>query len=385
MTDDLLARTEDLLATLVGFPSISAESNLPLIHWVRAYLADHGVESTLLVSPDGTKANLLATVTPGDRPGVVLSGHTDVVPVAGQDWHSDPFTLVRHADRLTGRGTADMKGFLAVSLALVPLIQAAPEAPPVHLAFSYDEEVGCLGAPPLARAVAALPLRPWLVLVGEPTGMHVIHAHKGKFAQEVRIRGRAAHSSRTPDGVNAVEVAAALIGQLARMEATQRREGPFDPGCEPAWSTVHTGPIAGGTVLNIVPDHCTFSYEIRPLPGVDARAMADSLKTWAAETLLPAMHAVDPATGIDWIDLVDFPGLNIPAESEVVSTLLALTGDNAPGRVSFGTEAGVYAAHDLPTLVCGPGHIEQAHRPDEYVTPEQLQRCLTLLRRLLRA
>ena len=373
----------DMIRRLVSFDTTSRNSNLELIHWVRDYLDGHGVRSELMFDATGTKANLFATVGPADKPGVMLSGHTDVVPVDGQDWHSDPFAATSKDGRLYGRGTSDMKSFLAIALAMVPAFKTAGLRQPIHLALSYDEEVGCLGGRQLAQVLARAPVKPRACIVGEPTEMQVIVGHKGKKSWHVHVHGHECHSSLTHTGVNAVEVAAELVAALKAMAREKRERGPFDPDFTPPYSTIHTGTIRGGTALNIVPKDCSFEFEVRNLPFDDPDAVMARLQALAAEKLLPEMHAVNPATGIDYEFRAEFPALSTPADAGVTQMARALSGANATARVAFGTEAGLYAEAGVPTIVCGPGSIDQAHKPDEFIALEQISQCETFMRRLI--
>jgi acetylornithine deacetylase len=372
-----------MLARLVAFDTTSRNSNLALMDFVRAWLDGHGIASELVHDETGRKANLFATIGPADRPGLILSGHTDVVPVDGQDWSTDPFTLTPREGRLHGRGTCDMKGFVAVILALVPEIKALPLAAPVHLALSYDEEVGCIGVRRLIATLEGRAARPFACVVGEPTEMAVIRAHKGKISLRARVRGFECHSSLAPRGVNAVEYAARLIVKLNEIGARIAAAGPFDPEFDIPFTTVHTGVIAGGTALNIVPRDCWFDFEFRHLPVHDPHALLDELKRHAAEELEPRMRAVQPDTGITWQDLSSFPGLATDDAAPVVTLAKAAAGRNASGKVAFGTEAGLFSAAGIPTVICGPGSIDQAHKPDEFVAAEQIASCERFVRRMV--
>ena len=370
--------TVEILGNLVGFDTTSRHSNLQLIEWIRDYLAWHGVESLLIGHEDGSRANLYATIGPQDRGGLMLSGHTDCVPVEGQHWSSAPFVLTARGQRLVGRGTADMKGFIAVALAAVPALKAAPLRRPVHLALSYDEEVGMVGAKRIARYLSDLPVRPDSCVVGEPTGMDVVVAHKGKLAMTCEVTGLDAHSALTHKGVNAIEMAAELITYLSTMGARLRKHGPMDPAFDPPYTTVHTGTIEGGIALNVVPGKCRFAFEFRNLPGVDAGALLAELQVYADQHLLPGMRAVHSGAGFKWTPLVTYPGLDSADQTPFFRTMQSVCGCRVSGRgskVSFGTEAGLFHALGIPTIVCGPGHIEQAHKPDEFISTEQLELC----------
>ncbi|MCC7274752.1 MAG: acetylornithine deacetylase [Alphaproteobacteria bacterium] len=372
-----------MIERLVAFDTTSRNSNLALIEWIRGYLADHGIAAELFFDDDGRKANLFATIGPADRGGVMLSGHTDVVPIDGQEWSTDAFRVTEKDGRLYGRGTTDMKSFVAVALAMVPRFAAARLATPVHLAFSYDEEVGCLGVRRMIDAVAARPIRPTACIVGEPTGMQVVVAHKGKLSYRCDVRGFECHSSICHTGVNAVEAAAEVVVRLKRIGRRLREEGPHDPAFDPPYTTVHTGVVAGGTALNIVPKDCFVEFEFRHLPGADPRALLAEVRDYAETVLLPEMRAVRADTGFTWTEMSSFPGLGTPEDAPVVELARALSGANRTGKVAFGTEAGLFEAAGIPTVVCGPGSIDQAHKPDEFVALDQVAACEAFLGRLI--
>ncbi len=372
-----------MIRKLVSFDTTSRNSNLQIIDFIRDYLASLGVESRLVHDETGKKANLYATLGPQDKPGIALSGHTDVVPIDGQEWSTDPWKIVERDGKLYGRGTCDMKSFVAIALAMVPDFLAKPLKTPIHLVFSYDEEVGCVGVRRLIHLLKELPVRPRAVIVGEPTDMRVIVAHKGKKSIRCHVRGFECHSSLAPHGVNAIEYAAELIAQLNRMGRRIAKEGPFDEDFDVAHTTVHTGVIQGGTALNIVPKDCHFDFEFRYLPGVDPEALYTELRRYAEQELLPAMRKIAPDTGFSWEDLSSFPGLDIPEESEVVVLAKSLAGANSVRKVAFGTEAGLFQQAGMPTIICGPGSIDQAHKPNEFVSLEQLSLCEDFLRRLI--
>lgn len=376
------ATSLDLLERLVAFPTVSRDSNLALIGFIRDYLAGHGVASELFLNAEGTKANLFATLGPSDRGGVVLSGHTDVVPVDGQAWTRDPFRLSESEGRLYGRGTADMKGFIASVLAAVPAILAQPLRLPVHLAFSYDEEVGCLGVRSLLDALAQRPNRPRLCLIGEPTELRPVLGHKGKLAMRCQVHGAACHSAYAPQGVNAIEYAARLIGHLGEIGEELARPEHHDPRFDPPYSTVQTGLIEGGRALNIVPAECRFDFEVRALPGFDAQQVATRLDRYAQAELVPRMQAVQPGTGIRFEPLGSYPGLATDAASEAAELVALISGSRDFGTVAFGTEGGLFHEAGIPTVVCGPGSMDQGHKPDEFVTLAQLEACDAMLLRL---
>ncbi|VVQ12801.1 Acetylornithine deacetylase [Pseudomonas fluorescens] len=376
------ASSRDLLERLVSFPTVSRDSNLELIRFIEAYLAGHGVQSELFFNEEGTKANLFATIGPLKSGGVVLSGHTDVVPVEGQAWTVDPFRLTEKEGRLYGRGTADMKGFIASVLAAVPVFVRRPLLAPVHLAFSYDEEVGCLGVRPMLAELRKRPEKPRLCLIGEPTELKPVLGHKGKLAMRCEVRGAACHSAYAPYGVNAIEYAAQLIGRLGAIGAELAHPDHHDERFDPPFSTVQTGVIKGGRALNIVPAECEFDFEVRALPDFDAQEVANQLQVYAEKQLLPKMRAVQPDTDIRLRPLSAYPGLATSPESEAARLLAHLSGSSAFGTVAFGTEGGLFDQAGIPTVVCGPGSMDQGHKPDEFIALEQLNGCDAMMIRL---
>lgn len=378
------AASLDMIRRLIGHDTTSRLSNLDLIEDVRAYLAGLGVDAVLVHDETGTKANLYATIGPQDRPGICLSGHTDVVPVDGQNWSSDPFTLTESEGRLYGRGTSDMKSFLAVALAFAPDMARAKLKTPIHFALSYDEEVGCLGVRRLIAMLNDAPVKPAAVIVGEPTSMQVITAHKGKKSYRATVRGLAAHSSLSPHGVNAVEFAALAIAKLRQMAEELGRDGPFDPDFDVPHTTAHVGTIQGGIALNIVPERCVFEYEFRHLPADDPLLLQARFEAFVRNELEPRMQAIDPTTGFDFAVKSEFPALDMRGDEPIVRLAKHLAGRNDHSKVAYGTEAGLFQrTANIPTIVCGPGSIEQAHKPDEFVTLEQIDKCEGFMRRLI--
>lgn len=373
----------EMLRRLVAFDTTSRGSNLALIEFVRDYLDGHRVPSELVFDETGNKANLYATIGPPEVGGIMLSGHTDVVPIDGQDWHSDPFAVTAKEGKLFARGTADMKGFIAAALALLPELVSRNLRIPIHLALSYDEEVGCLGVRRLIAALSDRPNRPRLCIVGEPTLMQPATGHKGKRSFHCHVAGFECHSALTHLGVNAVEAAAELVVQLKAMARRRRDQGPFNRAFEPPYTTIHTGLIAGGTALNIVPKECSFDFEFRLLPGDDPEVPLRELRAFAEERLLPEMRAVRAEAGIDFAELSSFPALDTAEDAEITRLAMALTGANGTGKVSFGTEGGLFHQAGIPTIVCGPGSIEQAHKPDEFVDLDQITQCERFLRGLI--
>lgn len=378
--NDHTSRT--LLERLIGFATVSRDSNLELIAFVQQYLADLGVESELFHNAERTKANLFATIGPRDRGGIVLSGHTDVVPVDGQAWSVDPFRLTEKDGRLYGRGTADMKGYLASVLAAVPVFLQRKLEVPVHLAFSYDEEVGCLGVRPMLAELEKRAHKPRLCLIGEPTELKPVLGHKGKLAMRCQVKGAACHSAYAPYGVNAIQYAARLINRLESIGDELAQPENHDERFDPPFSTVQTGVIKGGRALNIVPAECEFDFEVRSVPGFDANTVADQLLRYAEAELLPKMRATKADTGIHLQPLNAYPELATSPDSDAARLLARLSGSDEFGTVAFGTEGGLFTRAGIPTVVCGPGSMDQGHKPDEFVTVEQLERCDAMLVRL---
>ena len=374
-----------ILADLIGFDTTSRNSNLELIRYVENYLSQHGVQSTLVHDDSGHKANLYATIGPAELGGVMLSGHTDVVPVDGQRWASDPFVLERIDDKVFGRGSADMKGFIACVLEWVPEMVAASLATPIHIALSYDEEVGCIGVRRLLDLMEKMPVVPSMAIIGEPTNMEIVVAHKGKRGIRVNVRGASAHSAYPTEGVNAIEVAAQLIAHISEVQQDIEKNGPFDPGYRVPHTTLHVGTVRGGTALNIVPNECSFDFEIRHLPEHEIDPLIDTVQRYARDNLEPTMRLKNPDCGIDFTELFGYPALFTAPDAPVVAFVRSLLEyDRAVEQISFGSEAGLFSRRiGIPAVVCGPGSILQAHRPDEYVSIEQLETCRTMLRRLV--
>ncbi|MGY2286800.1 acetylornithine deacetylase [Pseudomonas gingeri] len=380
-----MSSSREVLAALIAFDTTSRESNLQLIEFVRDYLARLGVPCELIFNEERSKANLFATLGPVDRPGIVLSGHTDVVPVDGQPWTVAPFELTERDGRLYGRGTADMKGYIACVLAAVPQLLAAPLRMPVHIALSYDEEVGCLGVRSLLAELAQRPHKPLLCIIGEPTELKPVLGHKGKLAMRCDVHGAACHSAYAPQGVNAIEYAAELIGELGRIGSRLRAAHLHDPRFDPPFSTVQTGVISGGKALNIVPADCRFDFEVRALPSQDPRDVAQQLAQYAEQQVLPKMQAVDAGSSIRFSQLSAYPGLATDPQSQAAQLIAQFCGSSDFSTVAFGTEGGLFNAIGIPTVVCGPGSMDQGHKPDEFVSVEQLQACDAMLARLTQA
>jgi acetylornithine deacetylase len=386
MTSEALhGRATDILATLVGFDTTSRDSNLALIAWVEAYLAGHGVASSRLPNGDGSKANLMARVGPAAAGGVILSGHTDVVPVDGQPWTSDPFTLTERDGKLFGRGSADMKGFIALALAAVPDMVAAELKRPAWLAFSYDEEIGCLGAPALIARLAAQQPPPALAVVGEPTGMEVVGAHKSILVATVTVTGRESHSSQTHLGVSANMAALKLMAELTTL--ADRLVAEADPASPflPRHATLTIGVIQGGTAANILARQCTFTFDLRCPPGQDPHALlAPFFERCRAMDL--ALKTRADGAGVVFHIHSDVPALALEAGGPAEALARRLAGDNGPLRaVPYAAEAGQFQQGGFPVVLCGPGWIDQAHQPDEYIEIAQMQRGAAFMRRLVEA
>jgi acetylornithine deacetylase len=372
----------EMIRKLIAFDTTSRNSNLELIDFVRDYLGASGIATTLIPDETGKKANLYGTIGPDDRPGIALSGHTDVVPIDGQDWSSDPWALTEREGRLYGRGSCDMKGFLGCVLTAVPQLAKTRLATPVHLLFSFDEEVGCLGVRRALSMIQDLPIKPKGCIIGEPTSMQVAIAHKGKKSLRAHVHGKECHSSLAPKGVNAVEYAAEAISYLRRMGRRFAAEGPFDPDYDVPHTTVHTGTIQGGTALNIVPKDCTFAFEFRHLPVQDPEALYAEFKRYVETELQPEMKKIAPETGFGFEQISAFPGLDTAEDAEITTLAKGLALANGTTKIAFGTEGGLIQQIDIPTVVCGPGSIEQAHKPDEYVDLAQIAQCEAFIERL---
>ena len=371
-----------ILDRLISFPTVSRDSNLALIEYVRDFLASRGVASRLYMDIAGRKANLYASIGPTEQAGILLSGHTDVVPVDGQKWSSAPFRLQQRGELLYARGAADMKGFLACALRAADRAIGRPLRLPLQLAFSYDEEVGCLGVRSLIEDMAVWSHRPKFCIVGEPTLLRPAVGHKGKTALKAICHGRAAHSASPDRGVNAIHMATDLIDKIRLRQASIAQTGPRDCAYEVPYTTLHVGVIDGGTVLNIVPDLCEIQFEIRNLPTDDPAVLVSAMRADAA-AIAEAMSG-DADTRIELELSNEYPALDTPPDSEVAELAAALTGNRERIKVGFGSEAGLFSGRlGIPTVVCGPGSIDQAHRPDEFVAMDQLLRCDAMMDALL--
>jgi acetylornithine deacetylase len=375
--------SREMIERLIGFPTVSRDSNMNLIHFVQQYLADLGVDSKLVPNADGSKANLYATVGPYEPGGVVLSGHTDVVPVDGQPWDSDPFSIVEHDGRLFGRGTCDMKSFIAIGLAAVPQMLAAGMRRPVHFALSYDEEVGCLGAPDMITRMAAELPEPQAVFVGEPSSMRVINAHKGMAGMETVVTGHEAHSSQTHRGVSAVMTAARLITFLDDCAKEKVAGQASSASFEPPYTSIHVGVVRGGTAMNIISRECRFKWDVRNIPEDDPMDVVDRFREFC-ETLLPEMQAIAPEANIETAVNVVAPALKPePSDGRAERLALKLTGANTTNVVSYGTEGGQFQAAGFSSVICGPGSIDQAHQPNEFIDITEIEACEQFVDRLI--
>ena len=373
----------EMLDKLVSFPTVSRNSNLDIIHFVRDYLDEHGIESTLVPFEGGRKANLYATVGPNVEGGVVLSGHTDVVPVDGQRWSSDPFKLEERDGKLFGRGTCDMKGFSAINLALVPEMLRADLKFPIHFALSCDEEIGCLGAPVMIEDMVKTVPMPRAVIVGEPTLYKVVTEQKGIMGFETNVRGHSLHSSLCHQGVSAVTVAARLISKLDDMMQENAARAPADSVFDPAYTTLHCGVVNGGTAANIVAQDARFTCDIRAVTGDDPRDYFKAFQTYISGSIEPDMQARVPETGITLDNITYVPGLGGNPGGAAEGLARMLTGDNQINGVAYATEAGQFEDGGYSVVVCGPGSIDQAHQADEFLSVEQLETGTTFVRNLI--
>lgn len=384
-----MTTTRQWLETLVGFDTTSRYSNLALIETVRDSLQQQGIESFLAYNPEKNKANLFATLPATEgvhagrtQGGIILSGHTDVVPVDGQQWDTDPFVLTEREGRLYGRGSCDMKGFLAASLAMVPELMAMPRAKPLHLAMSYDEEVGCMGVDTLLQQLKRQEFVAEGCIVGEPTNMQVVVAHKGINVFTCRVHGKAGHSSLTPQGCNAIEYAARLICAIRDIADSFKANGPYDQTFDVPFTTMTTNQIRGGIAVNTIPDLCEFSYEFRNLPGMSPHDIQARVESYIRDALVPAMRRDFAQASVEIETVAMTPELETAEQEAITMLVRALVKDTETRKVAYSTEAGMFSRIGVPTVVCGPGNIAQAHKPNEFVEIAQLERCEEFLRKL---
>lgn len=375
--------TLELLDRLIAFPTVSRDPNRELIAFVQDFLAARGIEAQIVATPDGRKANLFATIGPADKPGIMLSGHTDVVPVEGQAWSSDPFRLRVEDGRAYGRGTADMKGFVAAALALAERAAGRDLSTPLHLALSHDEEIGCVGVRSLIERMEQAPVRPLMCIVGEPTSLRIATGHKGKLAARATCCGVEGHSALAPRALNAIHLACDFVGVLREQQDRLATEGARDPDYDIPYTTVHAGVIGGGTALNIVPNRCTVDFEIRNIAQDDASRILNRLMDGAAK-LVEQRKAAFPQADIT-VDVVNtYPGLATPPDAPIVDFVRLLVEDPATFKVAFGTEGGLFDSRlAVPTVICGPGSMDQGHKPDEFISLDQLALCDRMMDRLL--
>ncbi|WP_180899905.1 acetylornithine deacetylase [Martelella soudanensis] len=370
------------LDRLIAFNTVSARSNLAIIGWIEHYCRNHGGRTRRFENEGGDKANLLVSFGP-DRPGgIVLSAHTDVVPTEGQAWRGDPFRMRRGNGRLIGRGTADMKGFIACCLAAVPEVSQMALERPLHLAFSHDEETGCNGVRPMVDWIAGSGLAPRLAIIGEPSSMQVVNAHKGCLITRVRVSGKPGHSSKPEICVNAVTVAARLITEIEHRHVALR-DGPRFERLDPPQSTTQVNRIVGGNALNIVAEDCEFLWEARFIPGENDQVLLDDIRAFAAAELEPAMKAVEASCGIDFSIEAHVPALEPNADPALERDVMALLGQSEADAVSYGSEAGIFQRAGIPAIICGPGDMADAHRAEEYVTEAELRTCVDFLGSLI--
>ena len=374
-----LDKTKEILAELIRFPSVSSDSNIDVIHFAAQRLQDVGADVQLQFAPDGQKANLFATIGPARQGGIVLSGHSDVVPVTDQDWTHEPFMMTEQDGRLYGRGTCDMKGFIAAALAKAEDYAQRDLTRPVHFSFTYDEETGCVGAQALAEWLQERDIRPAIAIIGEPTMMQVIEGHKGCCEYTTHFHGRAGHGSMPDLGVNAVEYAVRYVSRLMELGEELKSRAPANGRFDPPWTTINTGSLTGGTIHNVIPETASVQWEFRPVQNSDFTYVKSQAEEYVRSILLPAMQSVDPAASITTEIMGEVVGLEPADVNEARDILMELTGCNQAGVVPFGTEAGIFSALGMSVAVCGPGSIEQAHKPDEFLAVDQLVKCLALL------
>ncbi len=378
----LLAQTERILGDLIAFPTVSADSNLAMMDYMAAWLEGLGARVDLFRDASGTKANLFATLGPEGDGGIVLSGHSDVVPVADQDWSRPPFEMTEANDLLYGRGTCDMKGFIAATLAMAPHYASQTLRRPLHFCFTHDEEVGCLGARALVPELQARGIRPAIAIIGEPTSMRIIEGHKGCCEYTVRFTGLEGHGSAPDHGVNAVNYAVRYVARLLELAEALKARAPAGSRFDPPWTTVNVGRLSGGVAHNVIPGKAEIEWEMRPVAWSDADFVKDAITRLVEQELLPAMRAVSPAASISTEVIGEVVGLDPMDDNAARDLVRRLTGQNACEVVPFGTEAGLFQGMGMSVVVCGPGAIAQAHKPDEFVSRDQMAQCLEMLQGL---
>lgn len=374
-----LSRAQEILGDLIGFPTISVDSNLLMIDYLKACLEKAGAEVVVQSDATGAKANLWATLGPKVDGGIVLSGHTDVVPVADQDWSTDPFEMVLQDERLYGRGACDMKGFIACCLAVLETVDAARLKRPLHFAFTYDEETGCLGAQALVEKLRSFPIKPEICVIGEPTGMRVIEGHKGCCEYTTHFTGLEGHGSAPDAGLNAVEYAVRYVSQLLEVREGLKTRAPENGRFDPPWTTLNVGGLHGGVAHNVIPGKAHVEWEFRPVQNSDYDYVTGEVRRYVQETLLPEMKARWPKAEIITETIGEVAGLEPMTKNEARDLVLALTGENDVDVVAFATEGGLFQSLGMDVVVCGPGYIAQAHKPDEFVDVSQMAQCLDML------
>ncbi|UWR96906.1 acetylornithine deacetylase [Phaeobacter inhibens] len=378
----MMEQATRILSDLIAYPTVSADSNLEMIAYLANRLEDCGARVDVMFDASGQKANLFATLGPDIDGGIVLSGHSDVVPVTDQDWASDPFTMEERDGRLYGRGTCDMKGFIAATLAMAPEFAEQISRRPIHFAFTYDEEVGCIGAGHLVQALRERELKPRLALIGEPTSMRVVEGHKGCHEYSTRFQGLEGHGSDPGRGVNAVEYAARYVSRLLDLRGDLQQRTPPDSRFDPPWTTLNIGALNGGSAHNVIASKAQVDWEMRPVQPSDADHVKDTMARYCRDTLLPAMQAIYPEASIETEVVGEVAGLTPSTQNEARELMADLLGSNAAELVPFGTEAGLFQELGMDVVVCGPGSIAQAHKADEYLSLDQLSQCLNVLNRL---
>lgn len=378
----MIEDTKRILLDLIAFPTVSADSNLDMIAYLATHLEGVGARVDVMHDETGRKANLFATLGPERDGGILLSGHTDVVPVADQNWSSDPFVLRETDDRLYGRGACDMKGFIAITLAMAPYFAAQVRNTPLHFAFTYDEETGCIGAAHLAQSLSQRKIKPRLAIIGEPTNMQIVEGHKGCYEYTTRFQGLEGHGSAPDLGVNAVEYAVRYVSRLLSLKEELKTRAPADSRFDPPWTTLNIGALQGGGVHNVIAPKAQVNWEMRPVQDDDALLVKDGIKAYCDDVLLPAMRVVAPDAEIKTEVIGEVAGLIPTSVNEACALLSELTGANNVEVVPFGTEAGIFQSLGMHVAVCGPGSIEQAHKADEYVSLDQLKKCIRMMQKL---